>query len=249
VYVPGLAEFPWTRLITFLVAASLSPLCIFLWLSLGRHALLPVLNFIPLGAIVFGGLAVYQFPFLIAQAYRYVQYRRWERRHAKSIAEDRARREERQAALGASQPREDRPYVLPSDAAFARLTLEGHMTPIDWPALCATCGYRLQGLSRKGICPECGTSYCTYTHQMRNILSPYEGPSSGTDMLLAVLCAAIALIFLYSMISSFYVTKMVFAVLFVAGAYGFAVVAVQKNRRYRFARQALKQIQAEEQDE
>ena len=84
---------------------------------------------------------------------------------------------------------------------------------------------------------------------MRNILSPYEGRASGADTLLAVVCAAIALIFLYSMISTFYVTKMVFAVLFVAGAYGFAAVAMQKNRRYRFAKRALKQIQAEEQDE
>ena len=248
VYLPGLAEFPWTRLIAFIFTGSVASVGILLWVELGRKAMLPIVNLIPLAGVVLGGYALFLFPLLLRDLHWYVRHRRYDWMNAASIAEDRAQAEARRT-VAQTQPASDRPPVLPSDETLERLAEEGHLTPIDWPALCATCGYRLQGLARRGICPECGSEYNARGHQMTGILSPYGGSRPWGDVGAAVFCAVVALLFLRSIINEFYVAKLVFGILFAAGAYGFAAVAWGKGRTSRFARQALKQLAAEEEEE
>jgi hypothetical protein len=80
-------------------------------------------------------------------------------------------------------------------------------------------------------------------------LSPYGGARSWGDIWRAIICAGIALLFVQSMITTFHIIKLVFAILFAGGAYGFAAVAWRKGKAYRLAHRALKEIQAEEDDE
>ena len=249
VYLPGMAEFPWLRLLAFAFTAMVAPVCFAFWVGLGRKAMLPVINFIPFGGVVLGGYALFLLPLLFRDLYRYVRHRRWEWIHAASIAEDREQRQARRAAAAETQPASGKPLVMPGDHVLERLAEEGHIAPLDWPALCATCGYRLQGLARRGICPECGSEYNARTHQMTGILSPYGGARSWGDIWRTIICASVALLFLQSMIATFHIIKLVFAILFAGGTYGFAAVAWRKGRTYRLARRALQQIQAEEDEQ
>ncbi|UCG32339.1 MAG: hypothetical protein JSU68_11800 [Phycisphaerales bacterium] len=250
IYRPGTLQFPWADMAILAFCVFVGTVLGLSWFSVGRFVLLPVAIPIPIVTIAAALATVIVGRRVIPELREYRRWQRWEKMHADSFAEEREEKEARRAkAADAKKTAPRRPPVMPSEEMRERLRIEGHLADLDWPALCATCGYRLQGLPKLGLCPECGGDYDARPNRMINVLSPYGGTLPWGDIWAAVICAVFTLLMVRSFLNSFSVIMVVLAVLFASGAVSFGAVAAHKTKQYRYAQHALKQIQAEEQDE